>query len=285
MPNSGISSHYTTIMAKALIKNLDAKSVILPYVNRSMEADFSKGGVTAQRAKLGDVATQSYSESVDMTVSAVTSTSDTITLDQKEGFNFVIDDIEELNAQNIDLVKGYMGRADIAMTQLIDTHILGKYASVSAGNILGTDGAPITLTKSNIYGYFMDAKKMLGEDNILDYSGGELVAVVDVDTCNLIERSDEMIHATAAGDGVVRNGYKGHYAGFKIVQSNRIATASGVKNLMLFNTELFIDFVLRVKKVKMYDPEKQFGKGVKGLAYYGSKVFHPTAGVVLKKAV
>lgn len=285
MANSGMSSHYTTILSKFLIKNLDAGSKMLPYVNRQMEVEFEGGGVTAQRPKLGDVTIGNYSEGSDMTVSAVTSTSDTITMDQQKYFNFVIDDLEQLDAQKIDLVKGYMNRADIAMAQTIDTHLLGKYASVDSGNVIGADGAGITLTKSNIYGYFMDAKKMLGEDNILEYSGGKLVAVVDVDTCNLIERSDEMIHATDAGDGVVRNGYKGRFAGFEIVESNRIATASGVKNLMLFNTELFIDFVLRVKKVKMYEPEKQFGKGVKGLAYYGSKVFHTTAGVVLKKAV
>lgn len=284
MANSGMSSHYTSIMSKFLIKNLDAGSKMLPYVNKQMEVEFEGGGVTAQRAKLGDVTIGNYTEGTDMTVSAVTSTSDTITMDQQKYFNFVIDTLEGLDAQKVDLVKGYMNRADIAMAQTIDTHLLGKYSSVDSGNIIGADSAGIVLTASNIYGYFMDAKKMLGEDNILEYSGGKLVAVCDVDTCNLIERSDELIHATAAGDGVVRNGYKGQYAGFEIVQSNRIATASGVKNLMLFNSELFIDFVLRIKKVQTYSPEKQFGTGVKGLAYYGSKVFHTTAAVVLKKA-
>src|SRR5690606_13437264 len=101
------------------------------------------------------------------------------------------------------LVKGFIKRAMISMAQTVDSHLLARAADVNAGNIIGTDMAPITLTKDNIYGYFVDAAKMLDEDNI---PAEGRVAVIDPDTKALILKSPDFIKATATGDAVVRKG-------------------------------------------------------------------------------
>src|SRR5690606_7893035 len=117
----------------------------------------------------------------------------------------------------IDLVKGYTKRAMVSMAQTIDSHLLTRSADVDSGNIIGTDIAPITLTKDNVYGYFVQAAGMLDEDNIPEEGR---VAVVDPGTKALILQSPQFVQATTTGDEVVRKGHLGHMAGFKIVVSN-----------------------------------------------------------------
>lgn len=282
MPNT-LSVHNPEIVAKTMIKNLDNDSVMLPLVSRSMEAEMAGEGDVVHAVKAGDITVSNYTPGSDFSVQTVTSTEDTLTLDQIKAFQFVIDRTEIALAKNKhDLVKKYTARARVAMAQTLDTHLLGKYSEVDSGNIIGSDAAPIVLTKNNVYEYFVEARKLLAQANTND----NRVAVVDADTEALIAKAPETIHATAMGDSTIRKGFVGKFAGFDIYQSNRIATVSSVKNLMLFNKEMFIDLVLRIppEDFDTYKPEKQFGTGVKGLMLYGSNSFYPTAGVVLKKA-
>lgn len=282
MPNT-LSVHYPEIWAKAMINNLDAASVMLPLVNRQLEAEFAGEGDVIRLMKFGNVTVDNYAEGTDNVVSTVTSTDDTLTLNQKKYFQFVIDRVElGLKSNKHDLVKGYTKRGAVAMAQTIDDHLLGKHTSIDSGNVVGADSAGIALTKDNVYQYAVELRGLIQKDN----ADGSLVWVVDVDTHTLMLQAPEFIRATAMGDDVVKRGKVGEIAGVDIVVSNRIATASGVKNLMMFNKELFIDFAMRIPPdtVETYKPEKQFGTGVKALSLYGSEVFHPTAAALLKKA-
>lgn len=278
MPNS---FSYATIYSKFLIKNFDAESVLLPLVNRSVEADLANYGETVQVQKFGDVTVSTYTPGSDFNPGTVSMTTDTLTLNQVKAFHFVIDRVEQAKAHH-ELVKGFTKRASISMAQTVDDRLLGHYADVSAGNILGSDSLPITLTSDNIFDYFVEAGKLLDEDNI---PAEGRVAVIDPTTKALIVRSPDFVKNTATGDSVVRSGNIGEMNGFRVVVSNRITTTSGVKNLMFFTPD-FISLAMRIDpgSIETYKPEKQFGTGVKGLALYGSDVFHPTAGVVLKKA-
>jgi len=263
-----------------MARNFDAEAVMAPLVDRSVEADLATEGDTVHVQKFGDVTVSDYTVGTDFAATAVTLTDDTLVLDQQKAFHFTIDDIEDAES-HLNLLKGFTERAMISMAHAIDDRLLGHYADVDAGNIIGSDLLPETLTPNNIYDYFVDAGKLLDDDNIPD----NRFAVIDTATKAVILKSPDFIKATATGDAVVRNGILGELAGFNVVVSNRIATVSGVNNLMFFHPEL-ISLAVRIppNRFKEYDVEKQFGRGVKGLSLYGSKVFNPTAGVVLKKA-
>lgn len=283
MPNT-LTVHYPEIWAKTMIKNLDAASIMLPLVNRQLETEMAGEGDVIRLMKFGNVTVDNYTAGTNVSPSTVTSTDDTLTIDQSKFFQFVIDRSEVALASNkVDLIKGYTKRGSIAMAQTIDTHLLGKHTNIDSGNVFGADSAGITLTKDNIYEYIVEMRGLIQKDNADE---GDLIFVVDVDTHSLLLKSPEFLRATEMGDKVITKGMVGEVAGVRIVVSNRISTSSGVKNLMMFNKQLFCDFVMRIPpdSIETYKPELQFGTGVKCLALYGSDVFHPTAAALLKKA-
>lgn len=281
MPNTNISLSYPEVWSKYMAKNFDAKAVMVPLVNRSVESDIAQEGDTVNVQKWGNVTVNSYTASTDTTITGVALTNDTLVLDQSKYFHFNIDDTEKAMS-HLDLIKGFTERGMIAMGQTIDDRLFTHYADFDSGNRVGSAAAPITVTADNVYDYFVQMGQILDEDNIPE---SERVAVVDPGTKAAILRSPDFVKATAKGDSVVEKAMIGDLAGFKVVVSNRITTVTNSKPLMFFHPEA-ISFAMRIdpNKVKMYEPEKQFGKNVKALAHYGSKVFNSTAGAVLFKA-
>ncbi len=280
MANS-FAAGFPEIWSKKFLRNYDAASVVAALVNKDYQNDLATSGDKVHAATFGDVTVGTYTPGSDVAVQSVSLTDTEMDLDQFKAFNLVID-ATEISRTHLPLVNGWTKRASVAMAQTVDTRLLGHYADVDSGNIIGSAAAPIALTKDNVHEYFVDARRILHEDNVMEMP----VAVIDPDTHALLEKSEQLTHATQSGDGVIRNGFAGKFAGFKVVVSNRIATVSGVKNLMFF-TKDFISLAVQIpiKGFETYKPEKQFGTGLKGLALYGSKVFQPTTGVVLKKAV
>jgi len=283
MPNS-ISGAVPAVWSKYLAKTFDAASVMVPLVNRSVEGDLASAGDTVHVQKYGNVSVSNYTEGSDNTVQTVSLTDATLVLNQKKYFQFVIDSIEQATA-HLDLVKGFSKRAMVTMAQTIDDRLFTHYADTDAANVIGTTTNPISLTIDNVYHYFIEARRLLKAKNALEGLDDDPVAVVDVGTEALILKSPRFVQQTSEGDSVVRKATIGHLAGFRVVVSNRITAVSNTLPLMFF-TKDFISFAMRITpdKFETYKPEKQFGTGVKGLAFYGSKVFNDDAGVVLYKA-
>ncbi len=280
MANS-FSTTYPEIFSKTLLKNFDKATVMGKLVNRDYEGEIKNYGDIVNAVLYGNVTIGDYTPGSDVAVQNLSLTNYQMPIDQKKAFNAVID-LVEITQSNLDLVNGWMGRAAVALGETADDRLLGHYADVDAGNIIGSDAAPITLTKDNIYGYFVEAGKLLDADGI---PAEGRYAVIDEDTKALVLNSPDYVKATSGGDTVVRSGKVGMMAGFEVHMTPRLTAVSSVKNLM-FMTKDFISLAFQIPAdhIKTYEPEKQFGTGLKGLALYGSKVFHPKAGVVLKRA-
>lgn len=274
------------IYSMYLARNLDANAVAVPLVSRSVEADLAKFGDTVYVDKHGDVTVGNYTIGSNITVTDVTSTQDSLVLNTSKYFAFAIDDLEQARYHH-DIKKAYMKRAAIAMGLTLDTSVLAQSANVSAGNIIGSASAPVSITPDNVYEYFMIANQLLREDNVIngevDY-GNNLKAVVDPDTVTAIMRSPEWEDTSRKQDLVEKASFRGHFAGFEIHESNNIATSSNVKDIMFFHPE-FISLAVRVSpNPEVIRDKDQFRDIVRGLTHYGLKVFNPTMGVVIKKA-
>lgn len=282
MANSNFALSYPEIWSKYMARNLDAESVMLPLVHRSLEADVKSFGDTINVQKWGSVTVGDYTIGSDTSVEAQSLTNAQLTLDQAKYFRFVIDKLESAQS-HLDLVKGFTNRGLIAMAQKIDDRLFTHYADAASGNAIGTTTAPITITKDNVYDYIVELGLILDEDNVP--SDGRAL-VIDPGTKAMLVRNENFIHATSMGDKVLSKNEIGEVAGFKVVTSNRITTVSGSKPLMAFHPE-FLSIAIRVNPdyVETYKPEAQFGVGVKGLAFYGTKVFNSAMGAVLHKAV
>lgn len=282
MGNTNFSLSYPEIWSKYLAKNLDAESVAVPLVSRSVESDIKNFGDTVNVQKYGNVTANSYTAGSDTSVEAVALTNAQLILDQAKYFRFVIDRLEEAQTMQ-DLVKGFTKRGMIALSQAMDDRIFTHYADASASNVIGSTTIPRTITKDNVWGYFIDMGQKLDEANVP--SEGR-VAIIDPGTKALLVRSPEFMRDTQMGDTTVTKGTVGQVNDFKVVVSNRITTVTGSKPLMFFHPE-FISLAVRINpnNVETYKPEAQFGTGVKTLIFYGSKVFNASMGGVLHKAV
>lgn len=280
-----VSIHYKKIWSLEFINRLDKENKMLQIVNRSLESDFSEGGNVITRPKSGAVTTAAYTDGSDMSVTDVTSTDDTLTLDQQRSFLIHLERTELTKSAGAEkIVKKYADQGIYQLNNDIESHILSTMATeVDSGNVLGTTGAPITLTKDNVEEYLIEMGLYLDEDNV-PMDGR--VYVLDPATVTLMRKAQILNRNTDLSDEILKTGKVGNFNGASVVQNNNITASGGVKNIFMYHKDLFFDIVVRINPddIQMFQLEKRFGKSIKGLALYGSNSFHPTAGAMLKKA-
>lgn len=282
MPNN-VSVHYPEIWTKKLQNRYDNNGVMTKLVNTSLSGELAQHGDTVHMSKAGDISINNYSAGTNTTIQTLTSTEDTLILDQAKYYHFSVDDLEKAQA-NIDIANTYLDRAAIAMNLVVDASLLSMYSSVDAGNIFGSDASPIVLTQDNIFQWFLSMGQKLDELNIP--STGRVVVVppyVATLITRFIGNRDTADGDTAIAKAMVMR----EFAGFEVYKTTNLQAVNNVFNLMFFKKEDFIHHVMRIPAsyTKMYDIDLQFGKGFKGMNFYGNKVFHTTAGVVMKVAI
>ncbi len=267
------------VWSKKLMKIFDKHVVMANLVNRDYEGDIQQAGDVVKVRTFGDITINNYNRDTTINFQALTDPMSELTIDQQKYFAFKVDDLDKAQA-DVDILEGYTGRAAIAIRDVIDARLLSHHADVDANNVIGTDVAPITLTPSNIYGYIVDLGQKLDESNIP--AEGRFL-VITPKFKSMLLKSTEFTRATSLGDQVVANGKIGTIGGFEVYVTTNNAAVGGVVNILAFTRD-FISFASQVAKVEHVRPYDQFCDAVKGLYLYGSKVFSPKAGAVLKAA-
>ncbi|MDX2084696.1 MAG: P22 phage major capsid protein family protein [Candidatus Melainabacteria bacterium] len=265
------------VWSKKLLKIFDKTTVMANVVNRDFEGEITSAGDVVHVRTFGDVTINDYTR--DMTISFQTLTDPMVdlTIDQQKYFAFKVDDLDKAQA-DINILEGYAARGAIAIRNVVDSRLLAHYADLDTNNKIGTDGSPITLSKTNIYAYITDLAQMLDEDNV-PQEDRSLVIPPKLKT--LLLQSEEFTRATNLGDRVVQNGYIGNVAGFAVHVTTNMAPVSGVYNVLALHRDA-ISFASQVSKVETVRPYNMFAEAVKGLYLYGSKVMLPKGGAVLK---
>jgi hypothetical protein len=272
-----VSNFIPEVWSQKLLKIFDKNAVMANLVNCDYEGDIQSAGDVVKVRTFGDVTISNYSRDMTISFQALTDPMQELTIDQQKYFAFKVDDLDKAQA-NVDILEGYTKRAAIGIRNVIDTHLLAHHADADAGNVIGTDVSPISLTSSNIYGYIADMGELLDSNNTPS-EDRNLVITPKIKT--LLLKSDEFTRATSLGDQVVQNGYIGNVAGFSVHVSTNLAPVSGVANLMAFTPD-FVSLASQVNNIEHVRPYDMFADAVKGLYMYGSKAFHPTACAVLK---
>jgi N4-gp56 family major capsid protein len=265
------------IWSKKLLKIFNKTVVMAKLVNRDFEGEIQAAGDVVHVRTFGNVTINDYTRDMTINFQTLTDPMQDLTIDQQKYFAFKVDDLDKAQA-DMNILEGYAERAAIAIRDVVDSFLLAKYSDVTAGNVIGTNGTPITLTKSNVYSYITQLGEVLDNSSI-PQEGRNLVIPPKVKT--LLLQSDEFTRATSLGDNVIQNGYIGNVAGFGVHVTTNMPAVSGVYNVMAFTND-FISFASQVSKVETVRPYNMFADAVKGLYLYGAKVFHPSAGALLK---
>jgi hypothetical protein len=274
-----LSNFIPEVWSKKLLKIFDKNVVMANLVNRDFEGEITGAGDVVHVRTFGNVTVNDYTRDMTISFQSLTDPMVDLLIDQQKYFAFKVDDLDKAQA-NIDILEGYAARAAIAIRDVVDSRLIGHYTDVHGGNVIGTDLAPITLTKDNIYGYITQLGELLDESNV-PQEGRNLVITPKFKT--LLLQSDEFTRATSLGDNVIQNGYIGNVAGFSVHVTTNHPAVEGVVNLLAFTRD-YISFASQVSKVETVRPYNMFADAVKGLYLYGSKVMQPKAGAVLKAA-
>lgn len=260
-----------------LLYALEKAHVATNLVNRNYEGEISNHGDTVHINTIGAITVKSYTKNTDIDApETLTTTDQTLVIDQAKYFNFQVDDVDKVQAAG-ELVDTAMGRAAYALADVSDAYLLGVIAAgAAAGNTIGSAAAPVALTASNVYENIVKLKTKLDKANVPN-TGRTIVVPPDVHSLLLLD--DRFAKSTAtAGQEALINGLVGRIAGFDVYMSNNVKTGVGTdtgKTPYFEITAQITDattYAEQIIKTEAYRMESRFADAVKGLHVYGAKV-------------
>ncbi|MHA1400145.1 MAG: hypothetical protein ACTSQE_07335 [Candidatus Heimdallarchaeaceae archaeon] len=145
----------------------------------------------------------------------------------------------------------------------------GGAISATATYIVEANTA-VTLTKTNVYGYIAQLGEKLDEAEI---PAEDRCLVIPPKVHTLLVQADELIPAVSeAYQEVIKKGYVGDVAGFKVYKSNQVDgdNVDGFNILGLHKS--WNTFAMGYVETGIEDLIGNFGQAYKGLTIYGAKV-------------
>ena len=272
----------------SLNKKLDKSGVGMQIVNRIYEKDTKNYGDTVNIGEIGDVTITDYSEDTSdggVTYERVDATSQQLKIDQSKAFGFFISDISQRQANIKDLQSKFEQRAKTAIDFVRDTFILSAFAEIPEAN---KQTGSVTLTKDNAYKCLVWLAKTLKNNNAVQTKNDKVYkanqagvnampwVVINPDVEAILLQSPDFIHATNAGDRVLREGSIGTIAGLDVLVCTNLPTTANKVNIMAGINDA-IAYSGNISKVESIRDDKFFGDNVRGLYVYGKKVVLPKA--------
>uniref|UniRef100_UPI004025DDE4 phage major capsid protein n=1 Tax=Candidatus Scatocola faecigallinarum TaxID=2840916 RepID=UPI004025DDE4 len=278
------------IWSLSLNKKLDKSGVGMKIVNKIYEKDIKNFGDTVNIGELGDVTVSDYSEDASdggVTYQRVDATSQQLKLDQSKSFGIFLSDITQKQSNIKELQAKFEERARTAIDLVKDTFILSAFSEIPADNKQGATTA-ITLTPDNAYKCLVWLSKTLKNNNAVQVRNDQIYktnqaagaplpwCVINPDVEAIIRQAPEFIHATQAGDRLLREGSIGTIAGLDVLVCTNLPTTTKKVNIMAGINEA-IAYAGNISKVESMRDDKFFGDNVRGLYVYGKKVVLPKA--------
>lgn len=276
------------VWSMTLSKKLDKSGVGMKIVNKIYEKDTVNFGDTVNIGEIGDVNIVDYSEDVDtggVSYQRVDAKNQQLKLDQSKAFGVFISDITIRQSGKQDLQNKFVERAKTAIDLAKDTYILSAFSEIPEENKL-TD---VTLTADNAYKCLVWLAKTLKNNNAIQQANDKVFktnqagtgdampyVIINPDVEAILLQSKDFIHATNAGDRILREGSIGTIAGLDVLVSTNLPTIENKVNIMAGINDA-IAYVGNVSSLEEIRDDKFFGNNVRGLYVYGMKVILPKA--------
>lgn len=285
-----IAAAIPTLWHGAILKAYNTALVYGNLMTREYEGDIKGQGDSVRITLIGDPTISDYTRNTDLSSpEALTDAELTLLINQAKSFNFQIDNIDKVQAKP-DLFAEATRRAGYGLMKTTDTFCAGLYTDISATNVTGSDGSPITGTWSTTgtlaYDRLVDIGAQLDATDTPD--AGRFVVVPPWFEAYLLKdarfvqsqaatvANDRLVQGTLSGQapGAV-NGYCGRAAGFDVYKSNQVPNTSSTKYKIIAGVPDAWAFADQIMETVPYTPEKRFGDALKGLHVYGAKVIRP----------
>lgn len=265
--NTEFNDFIPELWSTALLDTLDKSLVLGNLVNRDYQGEIARVGDTVRIQKPGNLSVSAYSGSA-ITWAAPTSSQVVLTINKDKYFAFTVDDLDEVQS-NVSLLRAYTDRAAYAMADQIDQDLAAEYANAGLTDITATLGT------HDMYDKLVDAGRQLDEQNVP--RTGRWVVVTPKGYADFL-KNDSFIHATAAGDRVLRTGEVGSIAGFTVFMSNNLTSTTTNVYKYMYGTRQAITLAAQlVGQPEAVRLEDKFETGIRGRAAYGIKTVESNA--------
>lgn len=271
---------------KILIKYYDA-TVLAAISNTDYEGEISKFGCTVKIRTTPDIAVKRYKKGMKLVHQHPEPTIVELDIDQGDYWDFITDDVDKLQS-DYNYMEDWTQDASEQLKIETDTIVLGQIpgeeATANSGATagvktsdfnLGTTGSPVSIDKTNVLDYIVDAGTVLDEQSVPEENRW---MVIPPWMCGLIKKSD-LKDASLAGDGtsILRNGRLGMIDRFTLYKSNLLnvnTTDSNATDIM-FGHKSAVTFAAQMLESETLRGESTFGTIVRGLHVYGFKTIKP----------
>lgn len=275
-----VTSFIPELWSARLLYALDKSHIAANLVNRDYEGTIRQQGDTVHINSIGAVTVNDYTRNTDIEDPEVLTTTDqTLVIDQSKYFNFQIDDVDAAQSAG-DMMDTAMQRAAYALNDVSDAFLLRTIAAgVDTGNKVGDTSGVIALTKDNVYENIVALKTKLDKANV-PTAGRYIVVPPEIHALLLMD--DRFVKASDGGtaNATLLNGEVGRVAGFTVYMSNNVFYSTDHWQIVA-SVAYSTTFAEQVVSTEAYRMEKRFADAVKGLHVYGAKVTDGKAVAVL----
>ena len=269
-----VTSFIPELWNARLLNALQKNHVATNLVNRNYEGEIKNAGDTVHINTLGAVSVRSYAQGTDLSYDALSTSDQTLVIDQQKYFAFALDDVDKAQAAG-DIMDNAMNSAAYSLADVSDAFLLGKIAAGgSSDNYVGSSGSPVALTISNIYSSIVALRTKLDKQNV-PTQGRSLV--VPPEAYALLLQDARFTSVQGIADGVITNGLVGRVAGFDIYMSNNVVKTSAATPVYSITAQVAdaTTYAEQIVKTEALRPEASFSDAVRGLHVYGAKVTRP----------
>ncbi len=272
-----VTSFIPELWSARLLHALDNSHVAANLVNRNYEGEIKQSGDTVHINTIGEIAVRNYEGSV--TTDDLSTTDQTLKIDQKEYFSFKMKDVDAAQAAG-DMMDSAMQRAGYALSDKSDKFLLKTIAAgANEGNKIGSAGSAIQLTAANIYEHIVKLRTALDKANV---PTADRKLVVPPEVYALLLMDDRFVKASdgATANKTLLNGEVGSVAGFTVYMSNNVNWSSDHWEIVATvpYATTYAEQILQTEANRLTD---DFADQVRGLHVYGAKVTEPKAVAVL----
>lgn len=273
------------IWSSKLVENFYDASVLTAISNTDYEGEIKAHGDKVQIRLTPEVTVRPYQKGMNLTVERPDKPKITLEIDQGEYFACIEDDVDKVQA-DINLMDEWSKDASEKMKLAIDAKVLTNILpdistfnmGATAGRIsqsinLGSTGAPVQVTKTNVLDLLVDAGTVLDEANAPE-SGRFLI--IPAWMAGLIKKSD-LKDASLTGDNssVLRNGRLGMIDRFTLYTShnlNSVVDSTYRCFSVIGGHKMGLTFASQMTEMESLRAESTFGNIIRGLQVYGFKV-------------
>lgn len=282
-----VTNFVPDIWSARILTNLSKTAVVNGVCNRDYEGDTTVGD-EVKITNIVDPTITAYT-GADMTPEDIDDATRSLLLNQKQSFNFYLDDVEAAQSVNGGaILREAIDRASYGLSNVMDAYALDvMWSNANASNPDHVLSEVTLTTAAAAYNHLVDLAVYLDEANIPQE---ERFSVVPPAFYALLLKDDRFVGAgDAAGAATRSNGLVGEAAGLAIYRSNNLPTAatgtSSTNKGVIVGSRIATTLAEQVRKVEAYRVEKKFADGVKGLHVYGVKVTRPTGLVASDVAI